>query len=65
MSTNVSEQIGKLNEQITIYTQRNERHARAGFTGDLWSDEIRDCQNMIAKLRAGDGLTRNQRGLPL
>ncbi len=58
-------------------TQTETEQAIAGFTASLsvyrareiarpglWTEEVRDCEIAIARLCAGLGLTRMQRGLP-
>jgi len=52
------EAIAELENRRKIFIRREAR--RPG----LWSEEIRDCDIMLARLRSGLPLTCYQRGLP-
>jgi hypothetical protein len=57
-----AEAIAEMTAVLLVFKQRQEAHAAKGFCADLWSTNIAEYEQMIARLESGLGLTDFQRG---
>ena len=57
MNVERTEAINRALATLEVYRQRQAKRA-------IWTEEIADCENMIARLQAGLSLTDWQRGKP-